>query len=249
MESYDYKTIKPVACLNGFLLKMIAVSSMLIDHIGAVLSPYQMGFRYIGRIAFPIYVFLIVEGFYHTHDIRKYELRLLLFAAISEIPFDLAFNGSVLEFTSQNVFFTLFLGLLMLDLIRRAEQSIQSTGMRIVLEIVILFAFIMIANFLQTDYSGGGVLLIFWFYCFRNRPVFKYVGLALIACVFFGLIECWCLIAVIPMLLYNGERGFRRTGGLYSGRSRGAAATLVKYLFYLFYPVHLLILHGIDVLQ
>ena len=77
--------------LNGFVLKCIAMVCMLIDHTGAVLFPQYRILRIIGRIAFPIYCFLLVEGAMHTRDIRKYELRLLGFALVSEIPFDLAF--------------------------------------------------------------------------------------------------------------------------------------------------------------
>ncbi len=236
----EYKPVFSITCINGFILKMIAIITMLIDHIGAVLFPYQMVFRYIGRIAFPIFVFLIVEGFFHTRNIHKYELRLLLFAAISEIPFDLAFNGAVLEFSSQNVFFTLFLGLLMLDLMKQAKNKMYW-------EILILVAFVLIAELLQTDYSGGGVLLIWWFYQFRNRPLVKFIGLGAVSWIFFGLIECWSLLAVVPILLYNGERGFHGESGLYSGAANSSGAVLLKYLFYIFYPAHLLILHFIDV--
>ena len=96
--------------INSFQLKWIAVITMIIDHTGAVLFPDDMVFRYIGRIAFPIFCFLLVEGFFHTRDVRKYMLRLGLFALISEIPYDLAFRDTVLEFEHQNVFFALLLG-------------------------------------------------------------------------------------------------------------------------------------------
>ncbi len=231
----EYKTIKPIACINGLELKMIAIITMLIDHIGAVLFPQNLIFRYIGRIAFPIFVFLLVEGLFHTKNIRKYECRMLIFACISEIPFDLAFNGSILEFSSQNVFFTLALGLIMLDLIHRRKRGIP-------FEILMLVIFFAAANLLATDYSGGGILLIWWFYEMRSRPVWKYTGLGIISFLFFGLIECWSLLAVIPLLLYNGKRGFQTGTGIYSGQIRGIAANIVKYLFYVFYPAHLLIL-------
>ena len=111
---------------SGSELKMIAIATMLIDHIAATViirvlkfggyndSLYQLYrvMRNIGRIAFPIFCFLLVEGFMHTRDREKYALRLGCFAAISEIPFDLAFNGKILEVGYQNVFFTLLLGLL-----------------------------------------------------------------------------------------------------------------------------------------
>ncbi len=100
--------------INSFQLKWIAVITMIIDHTGAVLFPDNMVFRYIGRIAFPIFCFLLVEGFFHTRDVRKYMLRLGLFALISEIPYDLAFRDTVLEFEHQNVFFALLLGVVMI---------------------------------------------------------------------------------------------------------------------------------------
>ena len=125
--------------ISGSTLKMIAIVTMVIDHIGAavlarLLMVNGLGeldqtnadaimlwlsangalywtytiMRMIGRVAFPIFCFLLVEGFLHTHDVKKYAMRLGLFALISEIPFDLAFSSKILEFNYQNVFFTLF---------------------------------------------------------------------------------------------------------------------------------------------
>ncbi|MCC8080934.1 MAG: conjugal transfer protein TraX [Lachnospiraceae bacterium] len=236
----SYQPVLRAACINGFLLKLIAIATMLIDHIGAVLYPDQMIFRYIGRIAFPVFVFLLVEGFYYTRNIRKYELRLLLFAIISECPFDLAFNDAVLEFQSQNVFFTLFLGLLMLDLMQKVKGQHWKN-------ILILVIFTLAAVLLQTDYDAGGILLVYCFYKFRNQPIPKYIGLGAISLLLYEPIQYWSLLAAIPLTLYNGERGFRPDGRWYSGRAGGAGALLVKYLFYVFYPVHLLILYFISV--
>ena len=101
---------------NSFWLKMIAITTMLIDHVGAVLLPQYPILRIIGRIAFPIFCFLLVEGFMHTHDVIRYMTRIGLFALISEIPFDLLFYGRILDGTHQNVFFTLFIGLVMLTI-------------------------------------------------------------------------------------------------------------------------------------
>ena len=91
--------------LNSFQLKCIAVLTMIIDHTGAVLFPGDLVFRYIGRISFPVFCFLLVEGFSHTRDMRKYMLRLGVFAVISEIPYDLAFRDTVLEFGHQKCIF------------------------------------------------------------------------------------------------------------------------------------------------
>lgn len=126
--------------ISGSTLKIIAIITMLIDHIGAgvlgrllvvrgmneaadlnawidanstLVITYQM-MRFVGRLAFPIFCFLLIEGFEHTHDVKKYALRLLSFCLVSEIPFDLLFNGKILESGYQNVFFTLFIGLMVM---------------------------------------------------------------------------------------------------------------------------------------
>ena len=109
--------------LSSFALKCIALITMIIDHVGAILYPEARVLRIIGRIAFPIYAFLVAEGFYHTKNVKKYMLRLLLFALVSEIPFDLALTGQILEFGHQNVFFTLFAGLLLMELYSRQTSS------------------------------------------------------------------------------------------------------------------------------
>ena len=99
--------------LNTFTLKMIAIISMLVDHIGHIFFPEVMIFRIVGRIAFPIFAYVLAEGIYYTKDITKYMMRLGIFALLSEIPYDLAIMGSMLEFSHQNVFFTLFFAVLM----------------------------------------------------------------------------------------------------------------------------------------
>lgn len=234
-------------CVNGFVLKMLAIVTMLVDHTGAILFPDQMIFRYIGRIAFPIFVFLIAEGFCHTRNVRKYELRLLIFALVSEIPFDLAFQGRFLEFTYQNVFFTLFLGLVMLDVICIIRKRVSPVWAPIV-ELAVLVLFMFLAYLFRTDYSAGGVLLIYAFYKLKGKTLWMTVVLLVVSYICFGPVECPAVLAMIPVFLYNGKRGFGKNP-VYGGQDRGAAGTAVKYAFYLFYPVHLLILYGISILQ
>ena len=165
--------------LSGSALKIIAIVTMLIDHIAATViirilkfGGYNDGLyqlyrvmRNIGRIAFPIFCFLLVEGFMHTRDREKYALRLGCFAAVSEIPFDLAFNGKVLEVGYQNVFFTLLLGLLtMMAYDAVMNQSRWSVWKRTALSTIAILAGMFAAEFLSTDYGALGVLCIMVFY-------------------------------------------------------------------------------------
>jgi hypothetical protein len=210
-------------CLNSFCLKMIAIVTMLIDHIGAVLYPGEMIFRYIGRISFPIFLFLMVEGFYHTRNVRKYEVRMVIFAFISEIPFDLAFSGTMWNPRSQNVFFTLAIGLIMMDLLQKWNDTMWKQA-------CVIAACIIGAELLCTDYGGAGILMIFFFYKYRDNWVVKLMWTGIISLICFsGTIECFCIIAFLPILLYNGKKG-----------------PSLKYAFYAFYPAHLLILYLIS---
>ncbi len=209
--------------LNDFQLKCIAALSMLIDHIGMVLFPEVTLLRMIGRLAFPIFCFLLVEGFYHTHNVQRYMIRLAVFAVISEIPFDLAMFGEVLEFSHQNVFFTLFIGLAMMYGLRMYTDTL--------VRCVIIALAMVFAALLSTDYSFLGILLILVYYLLRDN---KTGALALGAG--WNLLSRtpvqYCgIFAVIPLAMYNGEKG----------RS-------FKWAFYIFYPAHLLALYGIKLL-
>lgn len=245
--------------ISGSTLKLIAIITMLIDHIGAgilarmiwksgymeaiaasSMEVYTAWFaenktlyitytvmRAIGRIAFPIFCFLLVEGFQKTHDVKKYALRLGIFALVSEIPFDLAFNAKVLELGYQNVFFTLFLGLLTMivcDMALRKEWSQKeklNKVIRAILAIVIIAAGAVFAECLRTDYGAIGVLCIMVLYIFRRRKTAQMLAGAVIF-----LWEIPAPLAFIPMAFYNGKRGIK-----------------LKYVFYAFYPVHLLLIY------
>lgn len=204
--------------IDGFTLKCIAMVCMLIDHTGAVLFPQYRIMRIIGRLAFPIYCFLLVEGAVHTRDIRKYELRLLGFALISEIPFDLAIFGRI-YWEHQNVFFTLFLGVVAIDFMKQSESKIR--------RILIVVVMILIANFLNTDYSGAGIVIVACYYLLYDKKIMKQFMFVVETLLLYGIgIQLYASFAVLPMLLYNGKRG-----------------PSLKYIFYVFYPLHLLILY------
>jgi TraX protein. len=238
---------------TGSTLKIIAIVAMLIDHIGATIlekgilkeilglptpelvaaldaTPtlhiwyiaYYICRHIIGRIAFPLFCLLLIEGFLHTKDLKKYALRLLAFAFISEVPFDFAFRQTMLEFQRQNIFFTLFIGLLVLIGLKKFEEkSLQKRLM----QMNIIIAGMIIANFLNTDYGALGIVLIAILYLLREKGLHRMLFCAIplsMSGSSFG------ILAFIPTQFYNGERGLK-----------------LKYVFYLFYPIHLLILGGI----
>lgn len=212
--------------MTGFHLKILALIAMLIDHIGAVLFPQILWLRYIGRLSFPIYCFLVGEGLWYTRDLKKYLLRMGAFALLSEIPFDLAFHGTVWYWQNQNVFFTLFLGL-------AAGASIKCVGKKHPLPALLLaMGCVVAAEFLHTDYGAVGVCFILCFSFFRNRAAAcsSFAVLNTVKSLLAGVAQHFALCAVIPILLYSGDRG-RKTR---------------RYVFYALYPIHLLVLWSLS---
>ena len=211
--------------MSSFALKLIAVVSMLTDHMGAVLFPQYIWMRYIGRLAFPIYCFLLTEGYLHTHSFKKYILRMTIFMVLSEIPFDLAFSHTWLNIHYQNVYWTLLLGLLAI----RAMEWLQARLPRqwFALGYVPVAAAAAIAWFIHTDYNAYGVLMIFGFYIFKKQKV----ALAVYEIILFGFlgqIELFAAFAFIPIFLYNGKKGLSNRW--------------LNIGFYAFYPIHLIVL-------
>ena len=204
--------------INTFTLKMIAIVAMLLDHIGAVLLPQYIILRMIGRIAYPIFAYTLAEGFVHTHDVKKYMIRMGILALLSEVPFDLAFFGKPLEFGHQNVFFTLFLGLIMLYLTVKMPTWLG--------RFLCVLAVLLLSDFLRTDYSSMGLLMIFWYYQFRDNKFIKALGMIVINVFLMGYIQAFAVLALIPIALHNGKQGPKWKG-----------------FFYGFYPVHLLVIY------
>ena len=232
-----------ISCLSGFQLKCIAILSMALDHTGAVLFPQEIWLRCAGRLAFPIFCFLIVEGFVHTHDVYRYMARLGVFALISEIPYDLAFRGVCLEFAYQNVFFTLSISLVMLvfleramDACQRKRQAGEKAFLQTLAAVGTVAAAMAAAELFCVDYGGSGPLLAALFYCYKRKGSPGLAVSFLIFCLSMGLltamVEIFGIVSVPLIARYNGKR---------TGRGRGR-------LFYLFYPLHLLILYGISML-
>ena len=215
--------------ISGSALKIIAIISMLIDHIGAVFlgsyyTPYYIC-RLIGRIAFPIFCFLLVEGFFHTRNLSKYCLRLALFAAISEIPFDFTFRQTAFDPSYQNVFFTLLIGLMTISAMEYIQNQFpHKYGLKLICTAAILFSGALSAWYLKTDYGEIGVLCIVIFYLYHKRKSIA-AALACFCLLFSSTLELPAFVSVPLIKFYNGTRGIS-----------------LKYVFYLFYPIHLLIL-------
>lgn len=227
-------------------LKIIACVTMLIDHIGSVVIPaaYEINpseillntytvMRAVGRVAFPIYCFLLAEGAYYTRSRREYAKRLLIGLVLSEIPFDLLFFGEI-TLAHQSVMVTLLLGYLYAV----AMNYMPAQGYWILL----LLPFAMLAEVLHTDYGGWGVAMIGLFVITRessHKYWMQVLGLGVIAWMIGGMtipvgpvavpIQVFSMVAMIPIARYDGSK---RTNNIWVRRG-----------FYLFYPVHLAILY------
>ena len=307
--------------IPGSTLKIIAIVAMLIDHIAAVcldsyiatvmpteayydsnaalkfLAQYgtvyygDMAMRLIGRFGFPVFVFLLVEGFMHTSNIKKYIRNLAIFALISEIPFNLAMNATLFCFDYQSVFVTLLIGVLTLSGIKYVSDKTYSeklsplfyvaaalfglmlggliynsdiegffSGFGLIIEkmyyyiagiiigllimifkakslsfeqkmaftfsVPIIYAGTVFADVLNTDYASWGVFTIVVMYYYRNASYKKRMGMGALALTIMQGIEVTSFLMMIPANMYNGKRGLK-----------------LKYFFYAFYPVHLLILY------
>ena len=216
------------AVLDGTMLKLIAMFSMVLDHVGDNFFPEQIWMRALGRIAMPIFAFCLAEGYSHTHDKKRYLLRMGLFACLSEVPFDLVTSHKVLEFGHQNIMLTFFwaiLGLLCFEKITAKKGKLL-----IAAGIAVLLAFLASSLLLGMDYNIVAVGLIFSFYLLRERPL----PLRCLTCMAWHALlrnkglYWFGLLGFLPLFLYNGRRG------------RG-----LKWLFYLFYPCHLLLIWAV----
>lgn len=241
--------------MSTFTLKLIACVTMFIDHftclfvpqymmeteymltiggVGVVSFPYLIG-RLVGRIAFPIYCFLLVEGFFRTSNRRKYMARMAVFALISEFPFDLAFQvtGKTIRLAKlmeyQNVMITLLLGLILMYVYEWLKMKYLAQPLIFnTLGVIAIVGAAAAAQLLKTDYGMAGIVFIMVFYLFRGKKLFLFGGIAVAMLLFTNMVELFGLLAFVPIFFYNGERGPK-----------------VKYAFYAFYPVHLLLLGGI----
>ena len=217
-------------------LKLLAAGTMLLDHVGYLLCADALWMRAAGRLAFPLYAFLLVEGFYHTGNYVKYLGRLLLCALLSELPYDLALWGGVTP-EHQNVLVTLALGLLCLWLLEQA-RGLRRPALRVLGSAGAIWAASVMAEGVSSDYGALGIWYVALFYFTYDLPRWGFfpraAGLALLSAAYMRSFQDLQLLsagAAAVLLCYNGRR------------ATGSRA--VQTGFYLFYPVHLLVLWGI----
>lgn len=240
--------------ISGNNLKIIALVTMLIDHIGSIIIyPLYMNacfvngvglmgdsmpdkakilyqiyvlLRFIGRIAFPIFAFMLTEGFIHTKNLKKYFIRMFLFAIISEIPYDIANSNSIFNPYSQNVLWTFVMAMVLMIILKNYIFKIKNKNICKVATflMILLFAFIT----MYCDGGLGGILLIASMYIFKNNKVTYWI----------------CSVISIFIMAFNSSplQLFAITSLLLIELYNGKTTNKNKYIFYIFYPAHLLIL-------
>lgn len=233
-------------------LHIMGMIFMLCDHLWGTIVPGNDWLTCIGRLTFPIFAFLIVEGYFHTRNLKKYVQRLLLFAVLSEIPFNLAMGSSVIYPIHQNVLWSFLIAIGLIHWNEKAKAS-RKLWQRILVGCVTVVLGYILGIFTMVDFYHAGILTVLVFYFFRQGKWWSYIGQ--FACLWYINMEIlggfsymitfmgqtlfvprqgFALLALIPIWLYRGKKGYH--------------SKWLQYFNYAFYPVHLLILGLIKVL-
>lgn len=223
--------------ISSAALHILAMAIMLCDHFGMVLVPQLTWMRCVGRIAFPIFAFLLVEGFCHTKNLTKYARRLFLCALIAEIPFDLMTSGRIVNYHHQNVLWTFLIALLTIWAMRNTKERLGAASL------VITALGYIVGEFAMVDYGGAGILTVLVFYLFRERTLRNYVTQFMFMLVLNAFIvpstsisvlgfqipmQTFAVLALLPVWLYRGRQGNH--------------SQEFQYFCYAFYPAHILVL-------
>ncbi len=261
--------------ISADALKLLAMLTMVVDHVGAVLFPRMLILRAVGRLAFPIYMWLLVEGFAHTSSRKRYMGRMAAFALLSEVPFDLALSGR-LTFRWQNIYFTLLWALLLLAVLEKVldagtslweADSPAKTGFwqligrhRKAAGAFVLAGFMVLARLLHFDYGCSGPVLAAVFYLhFRTGSPPLLAGFLLFSLsnlctpLLDGFYMGWERLAASPVIWANAWQTvwlecLGAFAVIFIGRYNGVRRwKRGRLLFYLFYPLHLLILYGVRI--
>ena len=227
-------------------LHILAMGFMLCDHMWAMVFPAQEWLTCLGRIAYPIFAFMVVEGYTYTHNLRRYTLRMLCWAVLTEIPFNLMYGGSIFYPYHQNVLWTFLLSLLLMSLIERCRLRFKA-GVAIPLSAGLAAVGFVLGYAAMTDYYGVGILTVLMFYFFRGKTwkkrLLQFLCLYLLNVKMLGgynyifqlfgyeveiAQQGFALLALLPIWLYQGRQGIRNR--------------IFQYFCYAFYPVHMLLL-------
>ena len=233
-----------IRCLDSLTLKIIAMALMFCDHTWVTVAYEHEWLTVIGRIAFPIFAFQIVEGFFHTHSRGKYLLRMFIFALVSEIPFNFLVGGGPIYPFHQNVMFTFCISLLTMMVLERAKR--RAWWVFLIAVIVAVPLTYVLGFFTFVDYFGYGILTVLVFYLFHGvkfgwiaeTAALIYINWVMIGgrvfyvTLFGRAVEIpeqgFAVFALIPIMLYNGKPGSKNK--------------VVQYVCYAFYPVHMIVL-------
>lgn len=233
---------KPVKCINGLTLKLMAMAFMLLDHMWVTVWDVPW-FTMIGRLAFPIFAFQIAEGFFHTSSRKKYILRMLLFALISEIPFNLMVSGGRSYPFHQNVMFTFLIALLLMCWMEQAKTSKWKFAAVTAVCMVLAYLLGLLTFVDYYHYGVFTVLLFYWTHGLKFGWIIQLLGMLYLNDAMGGLQitvdllgqtvefgqQMLAVFALIPIWMYNGKQGYH--------------SKTVQVLCYGFYPVHMLVLY------
>jgi len=219
---------------------------MIIDHTGAMFKFTPICFRYIGRIAFPLYAFCVSQGCKHTKNIKKYLLRLVILAIFSEIPFDIAFNDKISLIYDLNTVFTLFLGVLNIYVYKINSKYNNDK----LITFCSLITFSIISIVLKSDYSYFGIILIFCFYISDTK--FKQILFFILLCILkfyvvFIAIICNIFKVNTPFIVYFSTNNlfivlFTMLSSFFIYYYNNKRGKNIKWLFYVSYPLHIILL-------
>ncbi len=230
---------------TSFSLHIMAMLFMLCDHLWGTIVPGNDWLTCIGRIAFPIFAFMIVEGYFHTSNLKKYVKRLLIFAVITEIPFNLALGSRLFYPIHQNVLWTFLISIGLMHWNEKVKE--KSMWKRILVAVCSVLIAYVVGIITFVDFYNAGILTVLVFYFFRQRKWWSYVGqlvllyyinvemlsgyayeISIFGNTYFFVRQGLALLALIPIWLYNGKQGYH--------------SKAVRAVYYWFYPAHLLIL-------
>lgn len=232
--------------ISSATLHILAMFFMLLDHAWATVVPGSEWLTSVGRLAFPIFAFLLTEGYFHTHNFKKYMLRLLFFAVISEIPFNLMYGGQAIYIFHQNVLWSFLIALSGMWFIDRVKER-GKLWLTIITAALTILLCALLGQILMVDYYGAGILMVFVFYLFHGKKWWcilgqlvglYYINIHLLGSMYYTIhifgreFEFYqqglALLSLIPIWLYNGRQGHH--------------SKAFQYFCYAFYPAHITIL-------